>query len=434
MGKNSVKLKRGTIYQKEEGGTYYFRYQVNGKRKAVSLKTNSLRTAKKKAAEYMPVVEAPSLEVLAAHVSTANFDVENKSLFLKDAWAAYDEHPEKATPSTVSEQQAYELTWREFVAWINDEQISLAEITPDHAVKYAGQLRAQEIAVDTHNRKIRRLRKVFSTLAEYRRNGNPFIGKGLLRKAREEQNGVRRLGFSKEEEEKLLEVLADKEHKVKNKLELRVLYHLGMYTGQRLKDCALLQWSHVDFNRQRIWVKQCKTGKEVTLPIAKPLLKILEEAKEWKRNSYVLPAVAERYLTKDKNGKNIGANLLNIDVLRVIKWIGLEPSQKVSGRKKKVTVYGFHSLRHSFASHCAEAGVPKAVAQSILGADSHIIDKYYVHVGEDAQLKAMEAVGPKAAVSETAQERIDKALEMISQMTSKSQEVAALEKILKGDK
>jgi integrase len=56
--------------------------------------------------------------------------------------------------------------------------------------------------------------------------------------------------------------------------------------------------------------------------------------------------------------------------------------------KKSVTVYGFHSLRHSFASHCAEAGVPEAVAQSILGAASDIIDKYCVHIGEEAQFKA----------------------------------------------
>ena len=41
MGKkNKIKLETGTVYQKEEGGTYYFRYQVNGARKAISLKTS----------------------------------------------------------------------------------------------------------------------------------------------------------------------------------------------------------------------------------------------------------------------------------------------------------------------------------------------------------------------------------------------------------
>ena len=41
MGKKcKVKLDVGTVYQKEEGGTYYFRYQVQHERKCVGLKTS----------------------------------------------------------------------------------------------------------------------------------------------------------------------------------------------------------------------------------------------------------------------------------------------------------------------------------------------------------------------------------------------------------
>ena len=35
----SIKLSTGTVYQTAKGGNYYFRYQVNGERKCVSLKT-----------------------------------------------------------------------------------------------------------------------------------------------------------------------------------------------------------------------------------------------------------------------------------------------------------------------------------------------------------------------------------------------------------
>ena len=41
MAIHKIKLKVGTVYQKEENGIYYFRYQVNGKRKAVSLGTRN---------------------------------------------------------------------------------------------------------------------------------------------------------------------------------------------------------------------------------------------------------------------------------------------------------------------------------------------------------------------------------------------------------
>ncbi len=99
-------------------------------------------------------------------------------------------------------------------------------------------------------------------------------------------------------------------------------------------------------------------------------------------------------------------------MLRVIRWIGLEPSVKVPGRKKKMTVYGFHSLRHSFASFCAEAGVPKAVLLSILGTESEIADKYYTHVGEAAQQQAIAAVSA-SMTGLTAQERIHTALRLL---------------------
>ena len=41
MAIQKIKLKIGTVYQKGPNGVYYFRYQVNGARKAISLKTRN---------------------------------------------------------------------------------------------------------------------------------------------------------------------------------------------------------------------------------------------------------------------------------------------------------------------------------------------------------------------------------------------------------
>jgi integrase len=203
-----------------------------------------------------------------------------------------------------------------------------------------------------------------------------------------------------------------------------------MFTGQRMKDCVLLCWDKVDLRRKRIWVKQFKTGKEVTIPIAPQLLEVLRDAKSWQTNHYVCPNVAKRYNKVDKNGKNTGNNLVNIDVLRVIKWIGLEPSVEVPGRKKKVTVYGFHSLRHSFVSHCAEAGVPKAVVLSIIGANSDIVDKHYTHIGEEAQEKAIASLFGNGSTI-TDRERVDKALAIIDACHDKPEVVRLIEAALR---
>lgn len=428
MALQKIKLKIGTVYQKEPNSVYYFRYQVNGARKAVSLKTRNKQQAIKEAEKYVPLLQATSSEVIAAHVQHArNLATPEKNLFLYQAWDEYEKSPDRATPATVSEALAYKSTFEEFVKWVNDPQATVRSITETTAMQYADYMRQQNIAVSTHNRKLKRIRKVFNVLKEYRGKDNPFVAQVLFRKEREErEQDVHRLSFTREQEQLLRDVLDDDSFKVMNKSEVKVIYYLGMFTGQRLKDCVLLRWSKVNLEIDRIWVKQFKTGKEVTLPIAPKLRKVLIEALEWRSSEfdYVCPNVAARYNKTNKAGKNVGNNLVNIDMLRVIRWIGLEPSVAVPGRDKKVTVYGFHSLRHSFASFCAEEGVPQATVVSILGADSEVVTKYYTHVGDEAQRQAIAAISG-VNISSSAQSKIDEALAIINSSTASSDEILA---------
>ena len=428
MAIQKIKLKIGTVYQKEPNGVYYFRYQVNGARKAISLKTRNKQEAVKEAEKHVPLLQATSSEVIAAHVQYArNLATPEKNLLLSQAWEEYEKSPDRATPATVSEALAYKSTFLEFVAWVNDPAVTLRDITGAMAMRYADSMRELNIAVSTHNRKLKRIRKVFNVLKEYRGEENPFNSAVLYRKEREErEQDVHRLSFTREQEEQLREVLDDDRFKVMNKPEVKVVYYLGMYTGQRMKDCVLLRWSKINLEMRRIWVKQFKTGKEVTIPIAPPLLEVLQVALAWKKSDadYVCPNVAVRYNKTNAVGKNVGNNLVNIDMLRVIKWIGLEPSVTVPGRDKKVTVYGFHSLRHSFASYCAAAGVPQATVVSILGADSEVITRYYTHVGDDAQRQAIAAVSG-GYLPGSAQAKIDEALELINTSTAASDEILA---------
>ncbi len=414
-----MKLAVGSIRRRGKNGCFAYRCQVNGRRTEISLQTKDYHEALKKVADLVPITQARTAEVVAAHVSEARgFAKQATDLALTDAWTKYEQHPDRAMPHTVSEQLSYRSNFLEFVAFaprsatsderknrIHHTQISLLrEITPAVAVEYAAFLRRQPLAVDTHNRKLKRIRKVISVLKEYHGGENPFNARSLFRSEREEQDTVvRRQAFTKEEEMRLLEELRSPERKLMNKEEVMVIYTIGMYTGQRLKDCVLLQWQNVDLPHRRIYVKQFKTGKEVSIPLAAQLYDVIIEALKWKCDQYVCPKSAARYNKVDERGKNVGNNLIDLDVLRVIRWIGLEPSVSVPGRKKKMTVYGFHSLRHSFASFCAEAGVPKAVLLSILGTESEIADKYYTHVGNEAQEKAI------AAISGTVFENPDKA-------------------------
>ena len=428
--KSRMKKLQGKLRQKNSKGNYYYRLTVaNGIRKEFALKTADETEAIQRAEKLDSIYAAPNMDVAVAQINAIKgFSKQAQMLPLSEGWAKYEIHPERATPHTVSEQLAYKTTYDEFVEYVSASGkhtviTSIAELNSDIAEGYAAYMRTIPQAVDTHNRKIKRLRKIFDCLSDYYSGNNPFKSKTLLRSPREEQDTVaRRQAFTKEQEQQLRDVLADDQYKVMNKPEIRVIYYLGMFTGQRLKDCVLLQWQNIDMDRKRIYVKQFKTGKEVTIPMAEELFQVLTEALEWREDQYVCPKSAARYNKQNREGKNVGNNLVNIDVLRVIRWIGLEPSISVPGRNKKMTVYGFHSLRHSFASFCAEAGVPKAVLLSILGTDSDIADKYYTHVGEDAQQLAITAISD-IRNGKSAQEKVSAALALLKNNAEITQDV-----------
>ena len=417
---------QGNLRQKRKNGQFYYRLYVSkGVRKEFALKTSDPDEATNKAFDLDSLWLAPTAEVAFAQMKAIRgFSKLARRITLEDGWDIYRTHPDRAAPSTYHEQEEYHSTYREFVRVASEERgidgtrripvIYINDVTPRLCEEFSAYLKSAGIAVDTHNRKIKRLRKIFECLKEYYEGDNPFRSKSLKRNSREEIGIViHRQAFTKEQEDQILAVLSDSKprHQIRNRDEIRIIYTIGMFTGQRLKDCVLLQWQNVDMKNRRIWVKQFKTGQEVTIPIADKLYDALLEAEKWRCDQYVAPKMAADYNRLNQDGKTIENCQVDRAMLRPIRWIGLEPSVKVPGRKKKMTVYGFHSLRHSFASFCAEAGVPKAVLLSILGTNSEIADKYYTHVSEESQRKAVEVIGDRSTTS--SQEKIDRVLSLL---------------------
>jgi len=286
--------------------------------------------------------------------------------------------------------------------------------------------------VDTHNKKISMPAHIFKTLSKYFVAPSPWDNPKLRRSRKEESHITdHRKPFPPEKEREMFEaVKPGSPLKLLNNPEIEVLLYILRYTGQRQKDCVLLSWNKVNMDRRRIWVTQEKTGKDVSIPMAQELHEALKKAEAWRANDKVLPKTAARYILQAQDGTDTGVNLVNKQLLNVVKHVGLEPSVTVAGRSKKMTIYGVHSFRHGFASHCAETGVPRAVCASILGADATIIDTYYVHIGEEAQEKAILSISGKIGGT-TAQERIERALAIIDKLKSKSAAILEVEKALR---
>ena len=99
-----------------------------------------------------------------------------QQLALDMAWEKYDAHPDRATPHTVSEQLAYRSTFYEFVDFVTQPASNkkvkhsivntIDEVNSIVAEEYSAMLKTKQLAVDTHNRKIKRIRKVFNVLKE----------------------------------------------------------------------------------------------------------------------------------------------------------------------------------------------------------------------------------------------------------------------------
>ncbi len=442
------KLEIGTLRQKEVNGPFYFRFQMNGQRREISLKTNILEKAIESARNAMPIMHSNSIETIASHVKDIkNLEKRKQDLSLTHIWDTYSQMPDRAVPHTVEERIKYKNSVEEFVTFAKSSSKNvfykhvairnISEVTPQIVEAYANFIRkTRALSVDTHNRKIKHLRKVFNVLSEYYEGKNPFDSKVLVRNEREERSTkIDRQPFSREQIESIFSTLENLDVRISNRAELRVVFRLGFYTGQRLKDCVLLQWQNVSFEHNRISFIQNKTGKKVSVPIASELQTYLKEAESWKINGYVLPNMAQCYMVCDAKGKNIGSNNINSQVMRIIKKSNIETCQMMPGRKKKSTIYGFHSLRHTFASLCAKGNVPEATLLSILGTDSEIANKFYVHTGTESQNQAIEVVSQTLNPNElklSTTLKIEKALELLKGAEPTPELLQKLREILEG--
>jgi integrase len=140
-----------------------------------------------------------------------------------------------------------------------------------------------------------------------------------------------------------------------------------------LGDCATLEWKNVDMKKRVIYFTQIKTGKKVQVPLTDDLDEHLQFLSEFIDSKFVCPELAER-------GSG-GAHGLSESFGRIVKKAGID-SQRIKG---KGTIHfnrlSFHSLRHSFNSAMAEAGVSQEIRMRLTGHSSFGTNDKYTHLG-----------------------------------------------------
>ena len=152
----------------------------------------------------------------------------------------------------------------------------------------------------------------------------------------------------------------------------RTVILLGHFTGQRLRDCANVEWRDVDFTSATVTFRVAKKGgKKLVVPMHPQLKEHLESIAGDTAEKYVAPSLANR-------GTG-GAHGLSEAFKKIMKGAGVEAGEGENAGKRKMSSRSFHSLRHGFVSGLANAGIGEDLRMLLAGHTTREIHAGYTH-------------------------------------------------------
>ena len=401
-GRKAAFRAKGTGCLEKHGKTYRARWVVDGKTFCRSTGTSDKREAERILAElvapYRLKMDAAKDAAAAKTAGKAGLDAAAGALAassrsrrsaagrllvpLSGAWEAFDGSLSRRSVSR-NVNRIYENRWGVFLAWMEKNRPAahgLADVDADTARAFMREIRAKSSpkTFNDYRALLSQMWRILDTDAGL--DGfNPW-------------NGIARLDRDTHARRELtVEELARAVAPLEG--EWRRLFAVGIYTGLRLGDAVKLTWGAVDFTLGFIqWTphKTAKHGTVVRIPMFPALRAILAETPAHVRKGFVMPELAELFDTHEK--------AVNYRIRRIFEAAGIE-TQGETGRAnpktkttRKAVEVGFHSLRHTFVSLCANAGVPLHIVQAIVGHSNAAMTAHYFHVSDDALRGAVAAL------------------------------------------
>ena len=346
--------------QREKSGRWTIRVGINGKRYCRSTRTKDRDQAERILQRFL-----------------APFGLGEHRLPLADVWLEYVKSP-KRNELARSTLKCKQFVWMHFADWMERFYLpvdDLAGVTADMIAEYLACLRV-DVCASTYNGRVCILREIFRTLADKAGlEDDPWEGVRL----RPDDSHSRR-ELTMEELKRLLDAAT------KSGDEWHKLILIGIYTGLRLGDCCRLDWSQISVAQGVIQLVPVKTKRHHQRMVTIPIHPALGQALAGKLASAgpVLPIVAELY------GRSRWQ--VNHELSRIFKHANITTSVRIEGRNRRTPEATFHSLRHTFVSFAANAGVPLHVVQSIVGHESTAMTRHYYHENIDALKSAVAAI------------------------------------------
>lgn len=166
----------------------------------------------------------------------------------------------------------------------------------------------------------------------------------------------------------------------------------GYCTGLRLRDVVDLKWEALDFDTGLLRVKTGKTGTVVVLPLHAEFSGWLKKQPRGIGKASVFPS-----LTGKSGGGKSGLSMAFKRIMAKAKIVGrILRDRKEDSAGRTQSSLSFHSLRHSFNSAMANAGVSQEIRQKLTGHASAKMNAKYTH-HELQPLRAAIALLPSVA-------------------------------------
>ena len=314
---------------KRSNGIYYFITQFNGVRRWISTGEKTREKALKK---------IPSLSFEHRHKNKIPNLSDYIEQFLSIGCNSYRD----------GTKEIYERALYSFFDCVGNKKLSLISLKDIDEYKQA---KLQIILPTTMNIYLRTLKSAFNKAVQWEiLQRNPIRNIKLCPVPQQTPQF-----FNLDHFKKLLQTV--KEPWLSNAIQLAV------FTGMRRSEITNLQWKHIDFSRELIYVEsdanfQTKTGKRRILPMNSYVLKLLQAMFLKRTGDYVIML----------NGKKVR------DI-----WLSRRFKQYIIKVNVDKTLH-FHILRHTFASWLVQAGVPIYEVQALMGHSTIRVTQAYSHL------------------------------------------------------
>ena len=164
---------------------------------------------------------------------------------------------------------------------------------------------------------------------------------------------------------------------------------IGFYTGVRLGDAVGMPLASFDFERHVLKVRPQKTSRkkrDLVIPLHPQLETYVLDLPVEENQGPLCPTLAKRKVS-GKHGLSIQFHAILSEA--EVKQETVEAGGKAGHKFHK---YTFHSLRHSFVSELANAGIAPDVRQLLAGHSEDRSHAVYTHTKIDALRKAIETL------------------------------------------